>query len=303
MNHEPLTANQSMFKIINKQVLTDQVKRIDITAPNIARRIMPGQFVSVSPEEDDEHIPLTVTGYDPVKGAISLIFQEVGHTTQKLGAMHISEEIFSVLGPLGRSANIEKEGLVVCITTGIGAAQILPICRAFRDKGNKIIGIIGAKTKGALMLEPQMRLACDKIYIATNDGSYERRGQATDVLEEILEKNKIDCVYAIGSVEMMRTVCRMTKKIKIKTLVKLNPVMADCMGMCGSCRVRVDGKMVLACIEGPEFDGHAVDFEDLEMRMNAYEESAQWSHHPSEHKARNGEPKILTRFLSGFIKS
>ena len=291
------------FKIINKLVLADQVKRIDIIAPNIARRINPGQFVSVSPEEDDEHIPLTVTAYDPVKGSITLIFPEVGHTTRKLGAMHINEEVYSILGPLGRSAKIGKEGLVVCIATGIGTAQILPICRAFRDKGNKIIGIIGAKTKRSLMLEPQMRLACDKIYIATNDGSYDRRGQATDVLGEILEKNKIDCVYAIGSVEMMRTVCAMTGKKNIKTLVKVNPVMADRMGMCGSCRVRVGGKMVLACIEGPEFDGFNVDFDDLEIRMNAYEENAQWGNLPSERKAGNGEPKILTKLLSGILKS
>ncbi|OGX35614.1 MAG: hypothetical protein A3C36_00995 [Omnitrophica WOR_2 bacterium RIFCSPHIGHO2_02_FULL_52_10] len=290
------------FKIINKLVLADQVKRIDIIAPNIARRINPGQFVSVAPEEDDEHIPLTVTAYDLIKGSIMLIFPEVGHTTKKLGAMHIHEEIYSVLGPLGRSARIGKEGLVVCIATGIRIAQILPICRAFRDKGNRIIGVIGAKTKRSLMLEPQMRLACDKLYIATNDGSYERRGQATDILGEVLEKNRIDCVYAIGSVEMMRAVCAMTGQKNIKTLVKLNPVMTDCMGMCGSCRVKVGGKMVLACIEGPEFNGFDVDFDDLEIRMNAYEENAQWGNLPSEHKTGNGGPKTLTKFLSGILK-
>ena len=291
------------FKIINKQILAEYVKRIDILAPNIARKIQPGQFVSVCPEEDDEHIPLTVTNYNPNKGIISLTFPELGYTTRKLGALRINESFFSILGPLGCRARIEKEGVVICIATGIGIAQILPICRAYKDKGNKVVGMIGAKTKRALMLEPQMRITCDKMLIATEDGSYERRGLATDILQEFFDQNKADCVYAIGSSDMMRRVCLMTKERAIKTLVKLNPVMTDCMGMCGSCRVKIGGKTVLACIEGPEFDGHKVDFDDLNIRMNAYEESEEWDNQQLKHNLERSESKILTRFLSGILKN
>ncbi|MBN1869694.1 MAG: sulfide/dihydroorotate dehydrogenase-like FAD/NAD-binding protein [Candidatus Omnitrophica bacterium] len=288
------------FKIINKQILAEGVKRIDIVAPNIARKVLPGQFVSVCPEEDDEHIPLAVTSSDPQKGYISLIFPELGQTTRKLGALHINESIFSILGPLGRPARIEKKGVVVCIATGIGIAQILPICRAFKNNGSKVIGIIGAKTKKALMLEPQMRLACHKIIIATDDGSFEQRGLATEIFEKFLGQNKVDLVYAIGAVDMMRRVCSLTAQKRIETLVRVNPVMVDCMGMCGSCRVKIDGEMVLACVKGPEFDGHKVDFDDLDIRMNAYEESEEWRNRQSTYKPKRDESKILAKFLSGF---
>lgn len=291
------------FKIINKQILTQGVKRIDIVAPNIARKIQPGQFVSVCPEEDDEHIPMTVTNCDPIKGEIALIFPEIGHTTRKLGSLLINESVFSILGPLGRRAQIEKEGTVICIAAGIGIAQILPICRAFKDKGNKVIGIMGAATNRALMLEPQMRIACDKMLIATEDSSYGRKGLATDLMQELLDQKKVDCVYAIGSVNMMRTVSAMTRKKEIKTLVKLNPVMTDCVGMCGSCRVKVDGKMVLACIEGPEFDGHKVDYQDLNIRMNAYEENGKWDSQQLKHNPQGNGSRTLTRFLSGILNN
>ena len=161
---------------------------------------------------------------------------------------------------------------------------------------------VGAKTKRALMLESQMRIACDKILIATEDGSFERRGLATDVLEKYLEKNKIDAVYAIGAVDMMRRACSLTAKKRIPTLVRLNPVMVDCMGMCGSCRVKVGGEIVLACVKGPEFNGHKVDFNDLEIRMNAYEESDEWRERQSKHKPARNEARTLARFLSGFLK-
>jgi len=289
------------FKIINKLVLADAVKRIDITAPNIAKKIQPGQFVSVSAEEDDEHVPLTVTEYDAIKGIISITFPELGDSLKKLGALHIQDSVFSVLGPLGCPAKIEKEGVVVCIATGIGIAQILPICRAYKSKGNKVIGMVGAKTKRSLMLEPQMRLACDKMYVATEDGSYERREKATDTFQKIINNTQVDCVYAIGSVGMMQMVCSITEERGIKTLVKLNPTMADCMGMCGSCRVVVGGKTVLACIDGPEFNGHNVDFDDLTIRMNAYEESRDWGNQKYRQSDQRREPRTLTRFLSGIL--
>ena len=289
------------FKIIHKQILAERVKRIDFIAPNIASKIQPGQFVSVCPEEDDEHIPLTVTSADPARGHISLIFPELGQTTRKLGALPINESVFAILGPLGLPACIEKIGVVVCIATGMGVAQILPICRAFKDKGNKVVGIIGAETKKELMLEPQMRLACHKMLIATDDGSYEQRGLATDILQGLLENDKINGVYAAGSVDMMRRVCLMTKTKRIKTQVRLNPVMVDCVGMCGSCRVKVGERTVLACVEGPEFDGHKVDFNDLEIRMNAYEESKKWDNQLSKHKSVKSESRTFMKFLSGIL--
>ncbi len=291
-----------MFRIVNKQILATHVKRLDVTAPNIARKVLPGQFVSVSPEEGDERIPLSVVDFDRDKGHISLIFQERGLTTKKLGALQLGEEIFSILGPLGKPATIEKVGLVVCIATGVGTAKILPICRAYKRAGNKVIGIIGARTKRALMLEPQIRLSCNKIYITTEDGSYERKGLASDILKQILEEYKPDVVYAIGSEEMMRCTCEMTKIKGIKTFVHLNPIMVDCLGMCASCRVKVGDKIVLACIEGPEFDGHKVDFNEFIKRKKALEEFGECCKHRLTSSQKKNESGIFMRFVSGFLK-
>ena len=291
-----------MFKIINKQILATDVKRIDVTAPNIARKLLPGQFVSICPEEGDERIPLSVVDSDMAKGVISLIFQERGVTTKKLGALQLGEEIFSILGPLGRPATIEKAGLVVCVATGVGTAKILPICRAFKRAGSKVIGIIGAKTKRALMLEPQIRLSCNKTYITTEDGSYERKGLASDILKRILEEQNPEVVYAIGSVEMMRSACDMSRPKGIRTFVHLNPIMVDCLGMCASCRVKVADKMVLACMEGPEFDGHKVDFDEFIKRKKALEEFGECCKHGLTSSQKKNESGIFMKFLSGFLK-
>ncbi|MBF0521604.1 MAG: sulfide/dihydroorotate dehydrogenase-like FAD/NAD-binding protein [Candidatus Omnitrophica bacterium] len=289
-----------MFEILNKQIVTQDIKRIDIYAPDIAKKVEPGQFVRVSPEEGDEHIPLSVVDWDRKKGTISFIFQEIGQTTGKLGSLPINEPIFSVLGPLGFASKIEKKGTVVCIATGIGTAQILPICRAYQKSGNKVIGIIGAKTKKNLLLEAQMRIACNKVFIATQDGTYERKGLATDVLKDLVHKKEVDFVYAIGSIEMMKEVCRLTQDNNIPTRVQLKPIMVDCLGMCGSCRVKVDNKIVFACVEGPEFDGHKVDFDDFIRRMKGFEESV-----PCPHKTQFNQQKKesgpLMRFLSGIL--
>ena len=290
------------FKIINKQVLADKVKRLDILAPSIAMKVKPGQYIGVCAEENDERLPLTVTSADSERGHISVIFPELGRSTKRLGALPISEFIHSIAGPFGREAHIEKKGIVVCIANGMGIAHILPICRALKDKGNKVIGIIGAKSKRTLLLEPQIRLSCHKILLATEDGSYERKGLATDVLEDYLEKHKVNQVYAIGSVELMDTTCMMTRPKKIETLVRLNPLMVDCTGICGSCRVKVDGEDKLACVEGPEFNGHKVDFEDLKIRMNAYEEPEGWRNRQLKNKAQKKESKTLMKFLSGILK-
>lgn len=259
-----------MFKITKKLILSEGIKRIEVLAPSVAEKALPGQFVSVCPYEGDERIPLTIIDSDTRQKTITLIFREAGPTTKKLGELMINEEIFSVLGPLGKPSAIAKEGLVVCVATSIGVAQMLPICRAYQKAGNKVIGIIGARTKRALLCEPQMRIACEKLFVATEDGSYIRRGLATDVLKEVLKEQKVNSVYAIGSVELMQSVCAITKEKNIKTKVQINPVMVDCLGMCGSCRVKVGKEIVLACLEGTEFNGHLVDFEDLKIRINAY---------------------------------
>ncbi len=259
-----------MFKIVNKQILAHDVKRIEIQVESIAKRVKPGQFVIVIPTEDSEWIPLTVVKADPKQGVISLIFQEVGLTTRQLGAIPINDNVYSLIGPLGQPARIEKFGLVICVATGVGIAQILPICQALKSVGNKVIGVMGAKTKRSLILESQMRLTCHKLFISTNDGSFERRGLATDIVKELLDKEKINLIYAIGTIEMLKEVCCLTSLRSIKTLVQLNPIMLCGTGICGSCQLKVKNKIVLACQEGVEFDGHAVDYSDLQIRMNAF---------------------------------
>ena len=291
---------KGMFLILHKQTLAPDVKRLDILAPAIARKFRPGQFVSVCPEEGGERIPLTIIDADGQKGSIALIFREVGETTRKLGAFSIKESVFSILGPLGAASCIEKKGEVVCLATGVGIAQMLPLCRALKSAGNKITGIIGAKTRQDLILDTQMRLSCDKFYTAVEDGAYERR-KATDVFLKIIQERTINCVYAVGSVEMMKEVCHLTKTKGIATRVILNSMMVDCLGMCGSCRVTVAGRCVLACIDGPEFDGHQVDFQDLMVRMKAYKEAEQWHSPKLPYSQKKSESGILTKFLSGIL--
>lgn len=290
-----------MFEIKNKQVLSAGIKRIDVFAPNIARKAQAGQFVGVCPKNGDERVPLAIIDNDPNRQTIALIFQESGPTTKRLGELPINEPLHSIVGPLGVASKLEKKGTAVCIATGIGAAQILPVIRGLRKVGNRIIGIIGAKTRRAILLESQMRIACNKLFITTNDGTYERRGLATDMLKTLMEKEKIDFVYAVGSTDMMEAVCNITKLKNIETRVQLNPMMVDCMGMCGSCRVKVGGDIKLACMDGPEFDGHQIDFDYLHVRMNAFEESV-WRPLASIPRPKRNEPRTLPKFLSGILR-
>jgi ferredoxin--NADP+ reductase len=277
-----------MYKIIHKQVIAQDIKKIDITAPAIAARALPGQFVMVTPVLGEHNIPMTIIDSDERRSVISLLVHEVGVTTRKLGDLSIGESLYQMVGPLGRGAEMDKYGLVICVATGIGAAQILPICRGLKKKGNKVIGIIGAKSKKVLMLEPQMRVVCDEIFITTNDGSYERKGLATDLLKGLLNKYTVHRVYAIGSVEMMQAVAQMTKERNIPLRVTLNPYMVNGLGLCGSCRVKIDGQYRLACVDGPEFDGHRVDYQDLSQRMNALESRSWENQTPSVSPKRPG---------------
>ncbi|MBF0512212.1 MAG: sulfide/dihydroorotate dehydrogenase-like FAD/NAD-binding protein [Candidatus Omnitrophica bacterium] len=257
-----------MYKIVHKHVIALDIKKIDITAPDIASKALPGQFVMVMPLALMHAIPMTIIDHDERRGLISLLVHEVGPATKALGGMSITDEVYQVVGPLGQAAQMGKYGLVICVATGIGAAQILPVCRGLKKRGNKVVGIIGAKSKKELMLEAQMRVVCDEIFIATNDGSYERRGLATTILQELLNKYKVHRVYAIGSVDMMKAASVMTREKNIPLRVTINTYMVNGLGTCGSCRVKIGGGYQLACMDGPEFDGHLVDFQDLSQRMN-----------------------------------
>jgi ferredoxin/flavodoxin---NADP+ reductase len=290
-----------MYKIIHKQVIAQDIKKIDIMAPAIAARALPGQFVMVTPVLGEHNIPMAIIDSDERRSVVSLLVHEVGPATRKLGDLSIGEALYQMVGPLGKAAEMDKYGLVICVATGIGAAQILPICRGLKKKGNKVIGIIGAKSKKVLMLEAQMRVVCDEIFITTNDGSYERKGLATGILKELLDKYTVQRVYAIGSVEMMQAAARMTGEKNIPLRVTLNPYMVNGLGLCGSCRVKIDGQYRLACVEGPEFDGHKVDYNDLSQRMNA-SEPVQWENHVPPVSPKRPGLAIFVKSLWGSAK-
>ncbi len=286
-----------MFKIVNKQIIALNIKRIDISAPSVASKVMAGQFIMIAPTASTKSIPMSVVEADDRKGVITLIVHEVGPVTQTLGAMSIGDQVASIVGPLGKPSVIDQYGFVICVATGIGAAQILPICRALKKKGNKVLGIIGAKSKKVLMLESQMRVVCDELFITTNDGSYERKGLASQLMKELLEKYKVKAVYAIGSVDMMQHATRMAQANNIPVWVTVNSYMVNGLGFCGSCRVKVGNGFQLACVEGPQFDGRTIDFDDLAKRDAAFKENT-WGKQnlPSSPKS-DGFPTLMKSFL------
>ncbi|MBM3252084.1 MAG: sulfide/dihydroorotate dehydrogenase-like FAD/NAD-binding protein [Candidatus Omnitrophica bacterium] len=260
-----------MYSIISKKIITPEVKQIEINAPEIAQKAKAGQFVIVIVDEKGERIPLTLANWDKDKGTIKIIFQEVGFSTRKLGEFNIADSVHAVLGPLGKPTEARKLGTVVCIGGGVGIAEIYPVSRAFKQAENEVIGIIGARTKDLVILEKEMKDTCDQLYIATDDGSCGQKGFVTEILNKLFQANKhIDLIYAIGPVVMMSAVSELSRPYKIKTVVNLNPIMVDATGMCGSCRVSVGGKSYFACVDGPEFDGHLVDFKELQLRLNLF---------------------------------
>ena len=260
-----------MNKIISKKTIGPGVKQLIVEAPDIARNAKPGQFVVLRVDKKGERIPLTIADKDVTRGSITLIFQEVGKTTQALGLLNVKDSIADILGPLGQGTEITKSGTVVCVGGGVGVAEVLPVARAFAAADNRVIGIIGARTKELLILENEMKQACEKLYVTTDDGSYGEKGFVSDVLRRLIaDGTHIDEVYAIGPLPMMRVVSGVTKEYNIKTIVSLNPVMVDGTGMCGACRVTVAGKTVFACVDGPEFDGHQVDWAELAARLSLF---------------------------------
>jgi ferredoxin--NADP+ reductase len=258
-------------KIIQKKELGPNVKLMEIEAPLVARKQKPGQFVVLRVHQDGERIPLTITESNIEKGTITLIFQEVGKTTKQLGQMNVGGSIADLVGPLGTPADIKLFGTVVVVGGGAATAVAYPEARELKKAGNKVITIIGARTKDLIILEDQMKAFSDELYITTDDGSKGHHGVVTDILKQLIEKGvKIDLVVAIGPAIMMKVVAEVTRPYKIKTIASLNPIMVDATGMCGVCRVSVGGKTRFACVDGPEFDAHLVDFDLLMARQRMY---------------------------------
>jgi len=264
-----------MFEILKKEELADgSVVLNQLSAPLIAEKALPGQFVILRANETGERIPLTIADSNPKRGTIDIIYQVVGKSTALFQSLKVGERFQDVIGPLGKPTDIEKVGTVVCVGGGTGIAVMHPITKAMKEAGNHVIAIIGARTKDLLILEDKMKAASHELLVCTDDGSYGHHGFVTDVLKQQLDdpERDIRMAVAIGPVPMMKFVTRMTAEYKVKTLVSLNSIMVDGTGMCGCCRVTVGGETKFACVDGPEFDGHLVDYDELTKRLQAYTE-------------------------------
>jgi len=259
-----------MFKIISKKILSFNIKSFEINAPDIAKNAKAGQFVILRLHEKGERIPLTIAGTDAVNGTIRIIFQEAGKTTTELGTLNEGQYIRDVLGPLGHPTEIKNYGTIVAVAGGVGTAEVLPVIKSLLKAGNKVITIVGARNKDLLILEDELKENSSQLLIATDDGSYGIKGFVTNVLSDVIAKENINVVYAIGPVPMMKAVSNMTKEHNIETLVSLNPIMVDGTGMCGACRVTVNGKTKFACVDGPEFNAHKVNWDELVSRLSLF---------------------------------
>jgi ferredoxin--NADP+ reductase len=260
-----------MYEILEKKILSDNVKLMKIKAPLVAKKAKGGQFIILRIDEMGERIPLTIADYDKKNGTITVIFMEVGKTTKQLGKLNVGDNLLNFAGPLGNPSEIKKYGTVVMIGGGVGIAPLYPIVRELKKIGNYVISILGARNEKLLMLEKEIEEFSDELYITTDDGSKGHKGFVSDVLQKLIDKGrKISMVMAIGPVIMMRVVADVTRPFKIRTLVSLNPIMVDGTGMCGGCRVSVGNETKFACVDGPEFDGHLVDFKNLNLRNRRF---------------------------------
>jgi len=267
-----------MYKIIEKEEVAAGIRRFTLEAPKVARKCRAGQFVMILLDEKGERIPLAIAGYDREKGTVDIVVSEVGKTTCQLGEMEAGSCIRDVVGPLGKPVQIENFGTVAVIGGGVGAAQACLIAEALKEAGNNVIGIVGARNKDMVFGEDRMKAACGELYVATDDGSYGRKGMITDVLEEVIRargKENISRIVAVGSLAMMMACSKMTEKYGISTTVCVRTLMLDGMGMCGRCRINVGSEMKFVCTDGPEFDGHKVDWSQLlKMETFFHEEEA-----------------------------
>jgi len=260
-----------MYEILSKQNLAPSIKEFLISCPEIARKVQPGQFVVVIIDERGERIPLTIADYERDKGTITIVIQEAGKTTCQLGGLNSGDTLSDVIGPLGRPTHMEDIGTVVCVGGGVGIPPVYPVARGFREIGNKVISIIGARTRELVIWEDKIASVSDELYITTDDGSYGRKGFVSDELQRLIEEKKeFALVFAVGPTLMMRAVSEVTRPYKLRTVVSLNPIMVDATGMCGACRVSVGGKTKFVCVDGPDFDGHQVDFDQLLSRQRIY---------------------------------
>ncbi len=261
-----------MYAILDQKVISPGVTKTVIAVPRIAKKRKPGQFVILRLYEKGERIPLTIADADPERGTITVISQNVGKSTAYLEHMKVSDEILDVVGPLGHPTHIELFGHVVCIGGGIGIAPLYPIAQGMKNAGNRVTSIIGARTKGLLILEEEMRSVSDDLAISTDDGSYGEKGFVSDILKKRVEDGeRFDKAVVIGPVPMMRVMTLLTKSYNIPTVVSLNSIMVDGTGMCGACRVTVDGTTKFTCVDGPEFDGFQVDFDELIHRLKMFD--------------------------------
>ena len=262
-----------MAKIITKRRLNPTVTLMEVSAPLIAKKALPGQFIILRVDEKGERIPLSIADYDREKGTITTIFQKVGLTTELLDTLEEGDDILDFVGPLGRPTELEGVKKVAVIGGGVGCAIAYPQAKYLHEHGVAVDVIAGFRSKDIVILEEEFRAACDHLYLTTDDGSYGEKGLVTDKLKALIEAgNQYDAVIAIGPIIMMKFVCKTTEPYGIKTLVSLNPIMIDGTGMCGGCRVSVGGQMKFACVDGPDFDGHQVDFDELMARNAAYKE-------------------------------
>ncbi len=261
-----------MHKIIQKKQLNSEICLLEIEARDIALSARAGQFVVLRVDETGERFPLTLYAWDKEKGTIQVVCQAVGVSTKKLCALAKGESVLDVVGPLGRATDVRASGKMICIGGGVGTAEAYPIAKAMKEAGCDVTVIIGARTKDLVICEKEIKEFCDKVYVTTDDGTHGQKGFVTDVLKELLEKEVYDLIFAIGPVVMMKMISEYTRPKKIKTLVSLNSIMIDGTGMCGGCRILYDGKPKFACVDGPEFDGHLVDFDDLECRGGRYKD-------------------------------
>ena len=264
-----------MYPILEKEDLapipSGQIARFVIEAPFIARKARVGQFVIVRVHEEGERIPLTLVEWDSKRGTVTLIVQAVGKTTYHMLRLKAGDSVTDICGPLGLPVPIVRYGTVICIGGGVGAAEILPMARAFKDAGNHVVGIVGARTRDLVILEEEMRAASHELYVTTDDGTYARKGFVTNALADLIQQGvTIDAVVSVGPLPMMRAVAKLTREANLKSFASLNPIMMDGTGMCGACRVRVGGEVKFTCIDGPMFDANQVDFEMLAMRNRAY---------------------------------
>jgi ferredoxin--NADP+ reductase len=266
----------SGFRVVAKRLLAPTVTLLELEAPRVARKAKAGQFAILRVDEQGERIPLTIADEDPVKGTVTIVFQAVGFTTRQLAEKQPGDFIPDLLGPLGRPTEVKRYGRVVCVAGGVGIAFIYPEIKAFAEAGNQVTSILGARTKELLFFVEEIKGLSESLHIATDDGSLGHHGLVTDVLRKLLESGeRFDYCIAIGPLPMMRATTALTKEFGLPTLVSLDPVMVDGTGMCGGCRVTVGGEVKFACVDGPEFDGHLVDFDELAKRKRAFFEEEQ----------------------------